>query len=207
MRTHNVKRIVFSSSSTVYGDVKPEPLLEEHGPLRPTSLYGAGKLSAEAFISAYHYLFDINALIFRFANIVGKRMGHGVIFDFINKLKKNSKEMEILGDGKQSKPFVYVDDCVDAVVLGFEKIKEGFKVFNVGSPTIISVTRIAQIVAEEMGLKDASFRYTGGRSGWKGDVPQFRFNIQKLENLGWRVKYDSEGAVRKAVRDLLDNNI
>jgi len=115
--------------------------------------------------------------IFRFANVVGERGTHGVIVDFINKLRKNPKELEILGDGKQRKPYLYVKDCVDAILFGYQNANEQINVFNLGCDTATEVTRIGEIVVEELGLTNVKFAYTGGKRGWKGDVPQFQFDL------------------------------
>jgi len=203
MRINGIKKIVFSSSATVYGEAPVIPLPEDYGPLLPISLYGAGKLAAEALISAYCGTFDMQGWIFRFANIVGKRMGHGVIYDFIEKLNRNPHELEILGDGCQRKPFVYIKDCADAILFGFANSNQGISVLNIGCSTSTDVTTIAKMVVEEIGLNGVRFKYTGGERGWPGDVPQLRFNTDKMRRLGWEAKYASDEAVRKAIREML----
>jgi len=206
MKQLGLKKILFSSSATVYGDVPPLSLSESYGPLLPISLYGAGKLAGEGLVSAYSHLFNIRAWIFRFANVVGARMDHGVIFDFIQKLRKNPKELEILGDGKQEKPFFLVEDCIEGMIVAFNKGIKDCDIYNLGCDSFTSVTRVAQIVVEEMGLKDVKLKYTGGKRGWPGDVPITRFNIDKMKELGWQPRFDSEGAVREAARRLLKQN-
>ena len=203
MRLKNVKRIVFSSSSTVYGETPPIPLSEDYGPLLPISVYGAAKLASEGLVSSFCHTFDMQAWIFRFANVVGLRCTHGVIFDFINKLRKNPKELEILGDGRQRKSYLYVSDCVDGMLFGFENAKDQINLFNLGSDGATEVNRIAEMVVDEMKLKDVRFKYTGGKRGWKGDVPRFQFDISKIKKLGWMPRYDSDDAVRMAIKDLL----
>ncbi len=203
MRVNGIKKIVFSSSGTLYGETPVIPLPEGYGPLLPISLYGAGKLASEGLISAFCYTFDMQGWIFRFANIVGKRTTHGVIFDFINKLERNSHELEILGDGKQCKPYLHIDDCVDGILFGFKNSHDRVNVFNLGCFTATDVTTIANVVVEEMGLKGVRFKYTGGDRGWPGDVPQVRFNVEKINSLGWRARYSSGEAVRKAIREIL----
>lgn len=141
--------------------------------------------------------------MFRFANVVGDRMGHGVIYDFIQKLKKNPNELEILGDGHQQKPFFLVEDCIDGMFCAFHKSDKQYDVFNLGTDTFTNVTRIGEIVADEMGLKTAAFRYTGGKRGWPGDVPVIFFNVNKINNLGWKAKHTSDEAIRIATRRLL----
>lgn len=207
MRLNDIKKIVFSSSSTIYGETPAFPLPESYGPLLPISVYGAAKLAAEGLVSSFCHTFDIQGWIFRFANVVGERGTHGVIVDFINKLRKNPRELEILGDGKQRKPYLYVKDCVDAIIFGYQNANEQINVFNLGCDTATEVTRIAGIVVEEMGLTNVKFTYTGGKRGWKGDVPQFQFDISKMKKLGWNATVTSDEAVRKTTRVLLDTNL
>ncbi len=203
----NLKEIVFSSSSTIYGETPPIPLPEDYGPLLPISVYGAAKLAAEGLVSSFCHSFDMKGWIFRFANVVGERGTHGVIVDFIKKLRKNPRELEILGDGKQRKPYLYITDTIDGIFYGYENTDEQTNVLNLGCTTSTEVTRIAEIVVEEMGLKDVKFKYTGGKRGWIGDVPQFQFDVKKMSKLGWNTSYSSDEAVRKAVLDLLDTNL
>ncbi len=201
MRKAGVGRIVFTSTSTVYGEAEVIPTPENY-PAHPISLYGASKLACEALIESYCHTFDMQAWIYRFANVIGKRSTHGVIYDFIMKLRKNPDELEILGNGEQNKSYIYISDCVDAMFAGL-KVDEKVNVFNIGSEDQVKVRRIAEIVCEEMGVKPA-FKFTGGDRGWKGDVPVMLLSIEKLKSLGWRPKYSSEEAVRMAVRDLLE---
>jgi UDP-glucose 4-epimerase len=208
MRQLGINKILFTSSACVYGDAPSISLSENYGPLLPISLYGAGKLAGEGLMSAYSHLFGIQAWIFRFANVVGVRMNHGVIFDFIQKLKKNPKELEILGDGKQEKPFFLVEDCIEGMLHAFNNVEykdpdKQYDVYNLGCNSFTSVTKIAQIVIEEMGLKDVKFKYTGGKRGWKGDAPIVHFNIDKMKKLGWQPRYTSDEAVRIACQRLL----
>ena len=207
MREHEIKKIVFSSSSTIYGETPPFPLPENYGPLLPISVYGAAKLAAEGLISSFCHTFDMQGWIYRFANVVDIRGTHGVIVDFINKLRKNSHELEILGDGKQRKPYLYVTECVDGILFGFERSNEEVNFFNLGCDSATEVTRIGELVVDEMNLGDVKFKYTGGKRGWKGDVPQFQFDIEKIKKLGWEASLSSDDAVRKAVRDLLEMGI
>ncbi|MEM1671173.1 MAG: NAD-dependent epimerase/dehydratase family protein [Archaeoglobaceae archaeon] len=201
MRKANVRKIIFTSTSTVYGEAKQIPTPEEH-PTHPISIYGASKLACEALIESYCHTFDFQAYIYRFANVIGKRSTHGVIYDFIKKLRDNPAELEILGNGEQNKSYIYIEDCISAMFVGL-KAKGKVNIFNIGSEDQIKVRRIAEIVAEEMGL-NPKFRFTGGDRGWKGDVPIMLLSIDKLKALGWKPKLGSEEAVRKTVRDLLD---
>ena len=206
MRLTDIKKIVFSSSGVVYGETTASTISETYGPTMPISFYGAGKLGAEGLISAFCGTFGFQAWIYRFANVVGFRGTHGVIVDFINKLRKNPKELEILGDGKQCKPYFHVSDCVGAILFGFEHSNSQINLFNIGCRTTTKVTKIAEMVVEEMGLSSVKFRYTGGDRGWKGDVPHFHLDISKIENLGWKMHYTSDEAIRKAIREVLDSD-
>jgi UDP-glucose 4-epimerase len=206
MRANNVGKLLFASSSTVYGEVSAYPTLEDVGPMLPISLYGAGKLACEGLISAYCHLFGMKAWIFRFGNVVGARMGHGIIHDFIAKLRRNSGELEILGDGNQEKNYFLVEDCIDGMLFAFSNGKaKDCDVFNLGCESTVTATEIAHIVVAEMGLPKARFRYTGGQRGWPGDVPVVIYDVSKMKQLGWRAKYTSAEAVRIAARRLLDS--
>lgn len=204
MRQNDMDRILFPSSATIYGETAPMPFAEESGPLLPISLYGAGKLACEGLISAYCHLFDMQAWIFRFGNVVGAQMGHGVILDFIQKLMKNPQELEILGDGNQEKPFFLVEDCIEGMLCAFQNSNSQCDVYNLGCNSFTRVTRIAQIVVEEMGLNDVRFKYTGGKRGWPGDAPVVHFDVERMAKLGWSARHTSEEAVRIAAKRLID---
>ncbi len=206
-RFGKAKFFVFTSSSTVYGDVSQIPTPEDYAPLEPISVYGASKLASEALVMAYANTYGFNAVIYRFANIVGPRSKHGVIYDFIRKLHYNPYELEILGDGTQSKSYLYIDDCIDAILFSYAKAKRYVEVYNLGSEDRIDVTLIAHIVTEEMGLRKVQFRFTGGIDGgrgWKGDVKHMLLAIEKLRSIGWTPRLSSAEAVRKTVRAMLN---
>jgi len=205
MRKSGVKRIAFTSTSTVYGEATEVPTPEDYGPLLPISLYGASKLSCEAQISSYCHTFDMQSWIYRFANIVGERGTHGVLVDFIRKLRENPRELVILGSGKQKKSYLEVRDCVQAMRRCVEHSNEQINVFNVGTEDAVDVTEIADIVAGQMGLKDVLYRYTGGVDGrgWKGDVKVMQLSIEKIKKLGWSPQGGSAQAVEMAVKALL----
>jgi len=205
MRINKIKNILFTSTSTVYGEAAIIPTPEEYGPLVPISLYGASKLACEALITSYCSTFDMNSWLFRFANIVGPRGTHGIIFDFINKLTKNPGSLEILGDGKQRKSYLHVYDCVEAILFAMENSTEMVNIFNIGSEDTINATEIGEIIVKEMGLQDVEFNYTGGSRGWKGDVPRMMLSIDRIRSLGWKPVYNSEKSVRDAARSLLNN--
>ncbi len=204
MRAKEVRRIIFTSTSTVYGEADKLPTPEEY-PTIPISLYGASKLACEALIASYCHTFDMHAWIYRFANVIGRRSSHGVIFDFIDKIRSNPAVLEILGDGNQTKSYIYVDDCIEAMLAGLKvKGKNRVNIFNIGTDDMIMVKRIAEIVCEEMPASPKpEFKFTGGKRGWKGDVPIMLLDASNLNKLGWRQRYNSEEAVRKATKDLL----
>lgn len=202
MRKHNVKKLFFSSTSAVYGEMPNVELKETTGGLMPVSYYGGAKLASEALISSYVSMCDMSAVIFRFPNVIGPRLTHGAVFDFIKKLRKNPNELEILGNGTQCKPYIYVLDLVEAIVKLTAEFNSGESVYNisVNSPGT-TVTHIAEIVVEELGMKNVNFSYTGGDRGWKGDVPRFSYDISKILSTGWKPKYTSDEAVRQTVKD------
>lgn len=203
MREYGVKKLFFASTSAVYGD-KCNIELDENTPgLAPISYYGAAKLGCEGLISAFSYMNDIQSLVFRFPNVIGPRLTHGVIYDFIGRLNKDPEHLRILGNGKQTKPYIYVLDLVKAILRFMETGNRGVTLYNVGVEGDTSVTRIADMICEEMGLKNVIYEYTGGEGGWKGDVPRFRYCLDKIHQAGWRAEYSSDVAVRKTVQEVL----
>ncbi len=201
MRENSVKNIIFASTSAIYGDTSKK-ITEDFGPLFPVSHYGASKLSSEAFISSYSGNYGFRAFITRFPNVVGERATHGVILDFIKKLKKNPAELEVLGNGEQYKPYLYVKDLVNAILYIWENSKDNVNYFNIGVNTRTRVKDIARMVIEEMDL-NAQIRYTGGSRGWVGDVPEFDYSLDKINNFGWKALYTSDEAVRISIRKIL----
>lgn len=224
MRQHSVFNLFFASTSAVYGEKVDEVLTETTGDLRPVSFYGGCKLASEAMISSYVSMCDMKAVIFRFPNVIGPRLTHGAVFDFIRKLRADSSTLEILGDGTQCKPYIYVKDLVEAIMMltgdflpptplresdtradKTSKATSGTEViYNLsveGGGT--TVTRIAEIVVEEMGLSNVEFKYTGGDRGWKGDVPRFEYDISKVLSTGWKPHFTSDEAVRQTVKDAI----
>jgi len=203
MRKNGVNELAFSSSSVIYGEAETIPTPEDYGPLVPISLYAAGKLGAEAFITSYCHSFGMQCWVFRFANIIGKRGTHGILVDFKRKLEDSPDELEILGDGKQRKSYLLVDECVDAMVYAVENAKDNVNIFNLGSDDQMEVKDIARIVVEEMGLEGVSFNYTGGKRGWAGDVPVMMLSAARINELGWTHKSNSEEAIRSAFRAIM----
>ncbi|MFC2162574.1 NAD-dependent epimerase/dehydratase family protein [Candidatus Altiarchaeota archaeon] len=204
MREYEVNNLVFASTSAIYGET-PKRLHEDMGPLQPISLYGASKLAAEAYISAYSHLYSIRSWIFRFPNVVGDRTTHGAIYDFMEKLGKDPGRLEVLGDGTQSKQYMYVKDLVEGIMFGWKKTSDMLNVLNLGCGSATTVRQMAEMVVEEMGLMDVKIEYTGGDRGWKGDVPKFEYDLGKIHGLGWKSKYESTEAVRHAIRCILED--
>ena len=197
-----VSEIAFTSSSVVYGEA-PRPTPEDYAPMEPISIYGASKLGEESLLSVYAHSHDFTVWVYRFANIVGPRLQIGaVVPDFIEKLEDNPSSLTILGDGRQEKSYMHVDECIDAMCHVVEHASEDCNVYNLGTRTTTSVTTIADIISDEMGL-DPDYEYTGGDRGWVGDVPRMRLSIEKLSALGWEPEQSSDDAVRLATRELL----
>jgi len=213
--THNVLeamrqsaggRILYASGSGVYGDLGEAEADEETGPMQPISTYGASKLASEAMIAAYCHLFGLTARVFRFGNVVGPRQTHGVGLDFIAKLRRDPGRLEILGDGRQSKPYIHVDDVIDAVLLADDKAETAFAVFNAAPGDAVTVTEIADMAVECLGLdpEGVEYSYTGGERGWSGDVPVVRLNCDRLRSLGWTCRDTSRQAVRRSLKALAE---
>jgi len=206
-RKMGVRDIIFPSTSTVYGETEVIPTPEDFGPMIPISLYGASKLACEALISAFCNTFEMRAVIYRFANVVGTRSTHNVLHDFIRKLKDNPDELEILGaEPGTCKSYVHISDCVDAMMVAAEKSEERVGIFNIGSLDRTFVRDIADIVVDEMGLQNVKYSWTGGVQGgrgWIGDVRVMLLSVQKLEALGWSPSMGSSEAIRRAIREIL----
>ncbi len=202
MRRTEVKKLVFASTSAIYGEATVMPTPENYGPLLPISLYGASKLACEGLITAFAHNFDFQTWMFRFGNVVGRNGTHGALVDFINKLKADPTKLPILGDGKQAKPYVYVRELVDGMWYGFTHASEAVNVFNLTCDGASSVDRLAQAVIQAMGLTDVELVHSGGVRGWTGDVPQVRLDNRKLAALGWTPRFDSDEAVDEAARML-----
>ena len=203
MRMEGVSRISFSSSSAIYGEADQMPTPETYGPVIPISLYGASKLGSEALITAWAGTFGADAWIHRFANIVGPRGTHGVIFDFIHKLKRDPRRLEVLGNGMQEKSYMSAEDCVKAMIHLIGHCDKNVNLYNLGTGDTCSVRRIAEIVVEESGLEGVSIEYTGGDRGWAGDVPKTSLEVSRLLETGFRPNLASEEAIRHTARALI----
>jgi UDP-glucose 4-epimerase len=199
MRKNEVEELVFASSSSVYGEPEKIPVSED-APIRPVSVYGASKAACENLIHAYSSLYGLKAVMLRYANVVGFRLRHGVIYDFIVKLGKNPKQLEILGDGTQTRSFIYINDAVEATLIAYNRTaRHRFEVYNVGSEDYITVKNVADIVVETMGLGDVEYVYkpVGQGVGWRGDVKNIALSIDKIKNLGFKPLLNSAEAARK----------
>jgi UDP-glucose 4-epimerase len=204
MRAHRVRRLFFASTSAIFGEAG-DLLHEDFGPLQPISFYGASKLAAEGYVSVYAHLFDVTAVLLRFPNVVGERATHGVIYDFLRKLEKNPDELEVLGDGSQTKPYLYVADLIDAILIAWEKSSGLLAVYHAAGIGSTSVREIAELVVAAAGRPATRIRYTGGDRGWPGDVPKFHYDISRLQALGWQPTRHSTDAIRFAIERILAN--
>jgi len=207
IRKSDVEHIVFSSSSVVYGEPSLIPTPENYGPLLPISPYGGSKLACEGLISSYCHNYGIHGVMLRLANVIGSRSRHGVIWDFINKLKNNSDELEILGNGKQTKSYIHISDCIDGFLFSLTESKNKVDVYNIGNTDKINVFEIGKIVCDTMNLSNTKLKTEGGTSdgrGWIGDVTLMLLDISKLSNLGWRPNLSSQESVKKSSKELLE---
>jgi UDP-glucose 4-epimerase len=207
MRLHGVRKIVFTSSSAVYGIAPKLPIRENDFFPRPISLYGASKLACEGMCSSYSRLFDIDCWVLRLANIVGPKIrtrGRTVIGDFIAKLRQDPTRLEILGDGRQRKSYLTTRECVEGMLFAVEHADEPYNALNLGGDDSVTVTRIAEVVIEAMGLHGVELLYTGGEGGWPGDVPHFVLDASALGRLGWKPRLSSEESVAEAIRETLE---
>jgi UDP-glucose 4-epimerase len=202
-RRHDVSRVVFSSSSVVYGLASLFPTPEEYGPLEPQSLYGAAKLAAEGLLSAYAYSYGLTVYIFRFANIIGPNMTHGILPDFFEKLRRDPTRLEVLGDGQQRKSYLRTEDCVDGMFCATDRARDRVNIYNLGNVDQISAREIAEKVVAAFGGR-ARLEFTGGERGWVGDVPLQLLSIRKVQALGWNPRWTSAQAVDRSIQDLLD---
>jgi UDP-glucose 4-epimerase len=206
MRRTGAKEIIFSSSGAVYGEPDVMPTPEDYGPILPISLYAASKVACETLITAFAHNYDMRCWMYRFGNIVGPNPTHGVIHDFVLRLRENQRELVVLGDGKQSKPYVYVDDCLDGMEFGFRTAHEAVNFYNLAVDDQTSVTEIAEWTIAAMGIDRSKIeiKYTGGSRGWKGDVAQVKLDTRRMTKLGWRPKLSSREAVKRTIREIVE---
>ena len=210
IKNSKVKKIVFASSSSVYGDAKVLPTKEEYGPLCPISHYGASKLACEAMVSSFCHNYNIRGIILRPANVIGSRGRHGLIWDLVHKLKNDKSGLEVLGDGKQTKSFIHISDAVKGILQSIKKHKDDVEIFNIGSEDSIEIINVAKAVCKNMKLPDIEIFTTGGIEngrGWKGDIKSAHLDISKLKNLGWHPKLSSLEAAELTSQEIIDEVI
>lgn len=200
MRQHNVKKIVFASSATIYGEPKIFPTSENIPLPAQTSLYGASKLSCEGMLEAYAIGYGFNIFIFRFVSLMGERYSHGCTYDFYKSLMHNPKKLLIHGNGQQKKSYLYVKDAVEGIFYSLKKSKDRINIFNLGNIGVIDVNTVARIVSKELGCLKVEFEYTGGKRGWAGDSPFVELDISKMEKLGWKPSLTPQECVQKTVQ-------
>jgi UDP-glucose 4-epimerase len=206
MRRTDTPRVLYASGSGVYGDLGEREIDEDWGPLVPISTYGASKLAGEALISAYSFMFGLSGRVFRFGNVVGPRQTHGVGFDFVRRLIEDPTRLQILGDGRQSKSYIHVEDVVDAVLTAHRRATGDYEAFNVATGDYITVTEIADLAAEIVGLdpSDVEYEYTGGPRGWRGDIPVVRLNTDRIRAMGWTHRRSSRESLHDSMLALLE---
>lgn len=204
MQFNNIKKIIFSSTGSIYGETKIVPTPENCPFPTQTSFYGASKIACEGLISAYCEAFNINGYIFRFVSILGERYTHGHIFDFYKKLKINPDELVVLGNGKQRKSYLYINDCIDGIFLALKKSKEKLNIFNLGVNDYCEVNDSIKWICDELNL-NPKLKYTGGDRGWVGDNPFIFLQTEKICNLGWQPKHNIKDGVIKTLKYLKKN--
>lgn len=200
-RQSDIKNFIFSSGSGVYGENPDSIFTEDSFVGQPISTYGATKLSCEALISAYSYMFGIKGTIFRFSNLVGPRLTHGIVYDFLLKLAKNTEVLEVLGNGTQLKPYIHVSDVFSGIEIALKNQKLMFEVFNVSNNSSTSVKKIAELVLTELGLRETQILYQSSERGWKADIPRYSMSSKKLFDLGWQLNYSSDDAVKRSINE------
>jgi UDP-glucose 4-epimerase len=206
MRRSSARRVLYASGSGVYGDLGEAEAGERDAIGLPISTYGASKFAGESLISSYCHMFDLRGRSFRFANVVGPRQTHGVGYDFVRRLLADPTRLDILGDGRQSKSYIHVDDVIEAVLMAYRKVETAYEVYNVATGDYITVTEIAELAVEALGLAPGSveFRYSGGNRGWKGDVPVVRLATDRIRSIGWHCRRSSREAISAALRSMID---
>jgi UDP-glucose 4-epimerase len=201
MRRRGIRSIAFASSATIYGEPEVFPTPESYAPLQ-TSLYGASKYACEAMIQAYCEYFDMRCFIYRFVSWIGERYSHGIVFDLMKKLRHDATRLPLLGDGTQRKSYLYVKDGVRGILLGIERAAQRKNIYNLGHDYFLTVVRVANLVLEELQLKEVPLEFAGGSRGWLGDSPLVHLDTAKLQGLGWKPETPIEEGLRRTVRYL-----
>lgn len=209
MRKVGVRDLLFASSGAVYGNICYDDAVSEGaGPLLPVSTYGASKIGCEAFISSFCSVYGLRAWMFRFGNVIGARMTHGVIFDFIGRLRQDPSRLLVRGDGRQEKNYFLVEECIDGMAYAYRNVQLDdalpCDVYNLGTEGVTPVIEIARIIVEEMELSNARVEIEGARLAWPGDQPRVHFTVDRMAELGWHTRLNSSQSVRTAVRRMLN---
>jgi len=209
MRSTGTGSVIYTSGSGVYGENADVAFREDYGPCIPISTYGASKMACEGLVAAYCHMFGMRGRAFRFANVVGPRQTHGVGYDFVRYLRRDPTRLQILGNGKQSKSYIHIDDVLTAIFKANTHTAGRFEAYNVATDDYITVDQIAEIAVTECGLdpRHVRYEYTGGDRGWKGDVPTVRFDVSKIKALGWRAERTSIQAMRDAIQAMIKDGI
>jgi len=205
MRRRGVKELVFASSSSVYGEPERIPV-DEDAQIRPVSVYGASKAACENLIHAYSKLYGIRAVVLRYANVIGPRLRHGIIYDLLMKLKRDKTRLEVLGDGTQVRSYIYIDDAIQATIVAYEKAEDTFEVFNIASEDWITVNDVLHTILKVLGLDSVRIEYKPVLHGvgWPGDVKRIALKIDKLKKLGYTPQAKSLEAVEKTAKSLAE---
>ena len=204
MRKKKVKKIVFCSTGSVYGESKNIPTTEKDNFPIQTSLYGASKVACESLIEAYCEAYNMKAWIYRFVSILGDRYTHGHVYDFCNQLLKNKKTLKALGDGNQKKSYLHVNDCMDAIFIGIKKSKKKINIFNLGTEEVITVKDSIKVICNHFNISPKIY-FSGGKRGWIGDSPFIYLNVKKIKNLGWKPKYSIKESLKSTIKYLVNN--
>ena len=204
VRQSGCNRILFSSTGSIYGEPSQFPTPENCPIPVQTSLYGASKMAAEGFLAAYFHGFGISSLVYRFVSILGPRYTHGHVYDFTRSLMKDPLSLHILGDGKQLKSYLHIDDLIEALWIGIDKIQSGFEILNVGHDQVLSVNESVDVICKTLSVNPKRF-FSGGSRGWIGDNPRIQLDCTKLKLMGWSPKWDLKSAVKDTTRFLLQN--
>jgi UDP-glucose 4-epimerase len=204
MRSVGIKRVVFSSTGSVYGESTVIPTPEDAPFPVQTSLYAASKLAGEALLSAYAEGYGLRAWIFRFVSVLGARYTHGHVFDFYKQLLSHPEKLAILGDGHQRKSYLHVQDCIDAILVALERATGSTNIFNLGTNEYVEVNDSIDVIVEQLGISPERV-YSGGQRGWIGDNPFIFLDCSRMNSLGWRAKHTVRDSIRTTLRWLQEN--
>ncbi len=205
MRYNNIKKIVFSSTGSVYGEAKKIPTPENCSFPIQTSLYATSKVCGENLIQSYCEGYNFQSWIFRFVSILGERYSHGHVFDFYKQLLNDNTKLKVLGDGSQKKSYLYVEDCIDAILFAMNKSNEKINIFNLGTNEYVKVTESIDVICNFLKIKPKLI-FSGGKRGWIGDNPFIFLDCSKINNLGWKSNISIKDGIKKTLSYLIQNN-